>query len=512
MAGLYPARDWDLSVGAVTTLRIPGPRPTGLKSVAAAALAATLLVLLVTGFRVGIGGGAFHVSLVRGYAPAMSGYASVPPVLANRLNHVLHAIAGFLAPLRTRLAAGQDLHALMLAGYLLSVLGGCFGLLWIVVRLAATDAVGLAAGALLFGITYLASGATLLSGESLAGGAFTATQVATALVALALALCLDGSLGVAVALLGVAFDAQPAVALWGVIGLAGASVGLVRDGVQVRRAWLIGGLCALVLAAPVAVLWAAQTAGSDGFPAGSVGVPGGSIGVLGGSTGIPGGSVGVPGGSVGVPGGSGFPGDIVVLSGAWFAPAEPGQTLPWTLPLQDWVLFGSAVVLGLSAFSVLGWHARGAFWAFVGFLVVFALGCAAPWMVDYSWSPTGHRWVVTAEQWLLVLRPMAVGTLLQLLATVAAIAVVLRDLRGGGGVLRVALSVIVGACLVLQPDLLPLAALAMLTRAAAAHGELLGLERRIRDCNQATLCRAALAVVVLTAVAGAVVRLRLPLP
>jgi hypothetical protein len=79
-------------------------------------------------------------------------------------------------------------------------------------------------------------------------------------------------------------------------------------------------------------------------------------------------------------------------------------------------------------------------------------------------------------------------------------------LRNGGGVLRVALSVAIAACLLLDRNLLPLAALAMLARAAAAHGELLGVERRIRDCNQMVLCRVALAGVVLAAIAGGVLR------
>jgi hypothetical protein len=146
---------------------------------------------------------------------------------------------------------------------------------------------------------------------------------------------------------------------------------------------------------------------------------------------------------------------------------------------------------------VLGSDARAPCGAFLGFLAVFAVGCVLPLLID--------------NPWLLILRPMAADTFLQLLAAVAAIAVVLRDLRGGGGVLRVALSVAIAACLLLHRYLLPLAALLMLTRAAAAHGELLGLERRIRDCNQVTLCRVALAVVLLAGVAGGVVRGGLPL-
>ena len=150
------------------------------------------------------------------------------------------------------------------------------------------------------------------------------------------------------------------------------------------------------------------------------------------------------------------------------------------------------MVLGLSAFSVLGPDARAACGAFVGLLGVFVLGCLLPLLTD---SP-----LVT------ILRPMAADTLLQLLAAAAAVAVVLRDLPGGGGVLRVALSVAIAVCLLLHPYSLPLAALAMLTRAAAAHGEMLGLERRIRDCDQATLGRVALVVVVVAGLAGAAVR------
>ena len=134
--------------------------------------------------------------------------------------------------------------------------GGCFALLRIAAGLAATDAGGLAAGALLIGLIWLVGTPALLSGVASVGGAFTATQAAIALLTLSLALLLDGSPGAGIALLGVVFDAQPEVALWGVFALAGASVALVRQGAPAARSWLAGGACALLLAAPAALWWA----------------------------------------------------------------------------------------------------------------------------------------------------------------------------------------------------------------------------------------------------------------
>ncbi|HTB46100.1 MAG TPA: hypothetical protein VK741_20940 [Acetobacteraceae bacterium] len=433
------ARGWNLLTDATERQGVTREVATRLRPVAVAAAAATLLLLLTTSVRFGIG------SMSR--PPVMVDSAALPQVVHGWFYQDPHRTSSLIWPSAGRFATEGTPHALMFACYAAAVFGCCFALLRIVARLAAVDAAGLMAGALLIGLTWLDSAYAVLSNAAIAGGSVTAAQAATALVALSLACALDGSLGVAVALLGVAFDIESAVALWGIAGVAGASVALARDGAPVGRAWLRGGICALVLAMPALAWWGWAIAGHGGLA-----------------------------------------GD----SAAWLGLVAPGRILAWSVPLQSWVLFGCTVVLGLSAFSVLGPDARAACGAFVGLLGVFVLGCLLPLLTD---SPL-----------VAILRPMAADTLLQLLAAAAAVAVVLRDLPGGGGVLRVALSVAIAVCLLLHPYSLPLAALAMLTRAAAAHGEMLGLERRIRDCDQATLGRVALVVVVVAGLAGAAVR------
>lgn len=451
MSGLYgAAREWDLVQDRAVRHCAPATITSGTKRVAVAAVGATLLLLAVTGFRFDVSTNVYHAGL----APD----AGQPPLAQAWFTQGLHGPSlGLrslsLLPLASRLVSEANLHAILLGAGVLAVFVWVFAALRMIARLAGTDAVGLAAGAVLAGISYLDIGHGLVSGATIIGRTFSAAEAATALVALALALALNGSLWVAVALLGLAFDADQAVAVWGAVGLAGASVALACDGLPVARAWLTGGVCALVLAAPAIAWWVGKIAASGGFP-----------------------------------------GDPV----AAFGLAEPNLLLACTVPLASWMPFGCALVLGLAAFSVLGSDARGACGAFLGFLLVFAAGCGLPLLTDSSW--------------LAIIRPMAADTFLQLLATAAAAAVVLRDLRNGGGVLRVALSVVIGACLLLHRSLLPVAALAMLTRAAAAHGELLGLERRIRDWNQATLCRAALAAVVLAGVVGGMLQSGLALP
>jgi hypothetical protein len=450
MSGPYgAAHGWGLTVDSVVRVSVPRTRAIGPLPIAAAAVAATMLLLLATGFRFGIGD-SLH------YVRAVPDYAGVPQYARDGFRQGLQRIAVSVMFL-SRIAADGDLHGWLVACRILTVFGCCTGLVRIFARLAAADAWGLPAGALLIGLGCLGSLGGLLSGAAVMGDGFTASQVAGALVVVSLAFALDGSLGVAVAVLGLAFDADAAVALWGVGGLGGVSVALAHDGAPVGRGWLAGGACALVLAAPALASWVPQFAAGGGLAGDYAGYYG--AGYF----------------------GAGNAGQV-----------DPDQLLAWMVPLENWVLFGSTVVLGLSAFSVLGSEARGACGAFLGLLVVFAVGCGLPLLTDSAW--------------LAILRPMAADTILQLLAMVAAAAVVLRDLRGGGGVLRLALSVAIAACLVLHHDLLPLAALAMLTRAAAAHGELLGLERRIPAWNEIVLSRMALGVMVLASLAGVAMR------
>ena len=403
-------RDW--AAASLTDVAGTGSARRGI--VPAAAVAATALLLLA-----GANLGRF-------------------PLLAAA---VAMAPAGLTSPLAGIVAAMAG--PMLLTARVLAAFCACFGLLRIVARLAGSDLGGMTATAALIGLSWIVAGPGLISGGPAIGGAFSPTQAAAALLILALALALDGLPVAAIALLGAVFAIQPEVALWGVFILAAASIGLARQGTRVSRAWLAGGACALLLAAPAALWWTHAT----GF---------------------------VP---------AHAPTDGMLPPPAW---------QPWFLPLASWILSASMLAMGLAACSALGpdgWPMLGAFAAGV---LVFVCGCVLP--------------LVTRSPWLLALRPMTIDAVLQPLATVAAAAVLARDLAGRSGTLRLALSTIAAAGLLLHPFLLPLAALAMLARAAAAHGELLGIERRIRDWDRALLSRAALGAVALAAVAGGVLR------
>ena len=351
------------------------------------------------------------------------------------------APAGLASPSAGLIAAlsGPSLFA----GRVLTVLCGCYAQLRIVRRMVGSNFGGLAAAALLIGLTWLVAGPALVSGAPTIGGAFSPTQAAIAVLTLALALLLDGLSAAGIALLGIVFVLQPEVALWGVLVLAGASAGLAIDGTRVGRAWLAGSACACLVAVPVAVWWTHA---------------------------------------------GGFLPTSAPLGG--LLPLPPW--LPWSVPLANWVLSVCMLATGLAAFSALGPDGRAASGAFLGGALVFVCGCVAP--------------LLSRSPWLLALRPIAADAVLQPLAIVAVSAVLARDLGRNGGMLRVVLSVIAAAGLLLHPYLLPLATLAMLARAAAAHGELLGIERRIRDRNRVFLSRIALGAVVLAAVAGGILQ------
>jgi hypothetical protein len=175
---------------------------------------------------------------------------------------------------------------------------------------------------------------------------------------------------------------------------------------------------------------------------------------------------------------------------------EPSQWSVTTASLQQWVLFISMLTLGLSAFSVLGPRARLLCAAFLGFFAVFIVGCVLPFVTD--------------SQWLLTLRPQGADSLMQVLATVGAVAVVVQDMRYGGAG-RVGLSLVIAASLLVSEYALPFGALAMLARAALAHGEMLGIERRVKPFNQHAVHKLAAPALLLIAVVGGVLRIAQPL-
>ncbi len=172
---------------------------------------------------------------------------------------------------------------------------------------------------------------------------------------------------------------------------------------------------------------------------------------------------------------------------AQLAHVGSSQWLMSATSLQQWVMFVSMLALGLSAFSVLGPRANLLCIAFLGCFAVFIIGCVLPFVTD--------------SQWLLTLRPMAADGLMQVLATVGAVTVVVQDMRYGGAG-RVGLSLVIAASLLVSDYALPIGALAMLARAALAHGEMLGIERRVKPFNQHIVHNIAAPALILLAVAG----------
>ena len=434
--------DWDLAdhPGAVSQ-RLTRAR---MMWIVMAALA-TAVTLITTGFAFGVSNNVYHL-------PYVLNYAALPQFAHDQFYQDLGHIVSYVWPLERLFATETNVWTLFFVSYTVALFVYYAALLWMVARMAQVRPVGLAIAALLLGITFTDSGYSMLAGENIVGGYFTETQVATALVTLSLALAVDRNLLPAIALLGLVFDVQFELALWALAGLIGATIVLARDGVPMLRSWVIGGAIALVLAAPAA-LWLANSIAAVGT----------------------------------------FKGDYI----DYLNLVEPNQWLVWTVPLKKWILFGSELLLGFAAFAVLGPPARPARGAFVGFMVVFAIGCAVPF--------------VTTNQWVLNLRLMAADGFLQVLASAAAVAVVVRDVKLAQGFGRVSLSMMVAVSLVLSRYLLPIGAMAMLTRAALASGEFLGLERRMRDVNPVLLGRCAVVTVLLILAVGGWVRATRPL-
>ncbi|HEX3398716.1 MAG TPA: hypothetical protein VHT74_00175 [Acetobacteraceae bacterium] len=409
------------------------------------ALLATVVTLATTGFEFGVSNNVYHL-------PYVLGYAALPQFAHDQFYQDLRYIVSYVWPIERRFATEANVRDLFLGSYVVALLAYYAALLWLVARFAGFRPIGLVLAALLLGLTYLDSGYSMLAGENLVGGYFTETQVATALVTASLVLALDRRLLMAIVLLGLAFDAQFELALWALAALLGITIELMRNGVPVSRSWAIGGAVALLLAAPT-IVWLAHSIMAVGR----------------------------------------FDGDYLDYLGQ----VGPNQWLLWTVPLQKWVLFVSNLLLGFAALAILGPVAKPARGAFIGFIGVFVVGCALPF--------------ITGNQWVLNLRLMASDGFLQILASTAAAAVVVRDIGQLRGIDKVGLSVVVAASLLLSRYLLPIAALAMLARAALASGELLGLERRIPEFDTGMLGRYAIALLVLLLVAGGCLRYTRPL-
>ena len=402
-----------------------------------------ILLLATTGFTFGTGDDLYHLPYVL-RLDTLSQFAN------DQFYQRLGRIVSFVWPLVRLVASDANAHAVFLAGYVISLALYFLALLHIIFRLGMRDWPVLVPASLLFGLSYLDSGHSFVAGQTIIGGYFTDTQVATALVSVSLALALNRRMLWALIVLGVAFDARYEVALWGIAALLAISIALAWETASTRRDWAIGAPIALLIATP-AIVWLAWDIISS----------------------------------------EPFGGDFR----SYLDQIGPSHWLIQAASLQQCVMFVSMLTLGLAAFSVLGPRAKLICAAFLGFLAVFVLGCLLPFVTD--------------NQWLLVLRPMGADCFVQVLATVGAVAVVVQDLRYGG-MGRVGLSLVVAASLVVSEYALPIGALAMLARAALAHGEMLGIERRVKPFNQRIVHHMAPLALLLIAIAGGVLRVMQP--
>ena len=417
----------------------------GLWRCAAPAAFAVVLVLATTGFRFGVCSDLYHL-------PYVLRLDALPQFAHDQFYQHLDRIVSLIWPLARLVADEGNAHALFLSAYIVSLALYFVALLHIVFRLGLREWPVLVLASALFGLTYLDSGYSFLAGANIIGGTFTDTGVAISLVAVSFALALNRRIVWALVVLGIAFDARYEVALWGVAALLAISVVIAWERVAIRHDWATGGLIALLLASP-AIAWLAWSIGSVGQS------------------------------------------DSDFL--AYIAQVAPSQWLVSATSLQQWVMFVAMLTLGLSAFSVLGPRAKLLCAAFLGFLTVFVVGCALPFVTD--------------SQWLLTLRPMAADGPMQMLATVGAVTVVTQDMRYGGAG-RVGLSLVIAAALLVSEYALPIGALAMLARAALAHGEMLGIERRVKPLNQHIVHNIAAPALLAVAVAGGVLRIIQPPP
>ena len=384
------------------------------------------------------------VGLWRCVAPAALAIVFLLATSGFRVGIGEDAYRPFVPPLARLVASESNAHALFLAEHFIALALYFLALLHILFRLGMREWPVLLMSSVLLGLSYLDSGYSFLAGANIVGH-FNEAQAATALVTVSLALALNRRMVAALAVLGVAFDAQYEVALWAAVALLAVSIALAWDKVAIRRDWAIGGPIALLFASP-GIVWLAWSIAS---------------------------------------------GHLGREFLAYLAEVQPNQWLVWTVSLQQWVLFVSMLTLGLSAFSVLGPRGKLACAAFLGFFAVFLAGCLLPFVTD--------------NPWLLTLRPMAADSLMQVLATVGAVAVIVQDMRYGG-LGRLGLSLVIAASLLVSDYALPLGALAMLARAALANGEMLGIERRMKPLNQHIVHTVAAPALLLIAVACGVLR------
>lgn len=359
------------------------------------------LEIATTGFEFGVSNNVYHI-------PIVLGYGELPQFRGDEYYQTLRAYSSLVWPALSLITTPRNIYWVFFFSYVFTVWLYLLVLLHVVSRLAQVGLPQLILASLILATSYLDSGYSRLAGHDLVAGYFTQTELTTPMVLFALSLCVSGRFIPAIALIGLIFDVNVFVAAWAMISLLATSLWLLRHWTNlgvIARGWVIGGCIALLVAAPV-LLWIAQRLGSA----------------------------------------ADFEGDYVAFL-RWF---YPNHYLIGSASIHQIVFFLSAAVLGASGLALLGREGRAWQAAFVGFLVVFGFGCIVP--------------ALTHNPLVLNLHPLRADGFVQVIATIASVAVVVRYLSPGTTRARAAFAIGVTACLLLSRYLLPIAALMMLFR------------------------------------------------
>jgi hypothetical protein len=389
------------SLGSPATLQFAG-WITGIANIPPPLAAA-----IATSLAIATSGFSFGVSNNVYQIPFVLDFPAMPQFASDAYVQSLRSYGSLVWWLERQIVDEQNARTVFLVSYVLSIWLYFVSLFYVLGGLTRLTPLGRATAALIMAAAPLDTGYSSLGDHGLVAGYFEHTELATPVVLFAMALALRRRISVAVVLLGVALDINLFVAIWGGVAVLAVSIWLGRSGPASRvllRGWLLGGAVAAVIASPVLV-WTIRSIANGGS----------------------------------------FQGDTI----AFLRLLYPNHFLIDSASPRQLFLLLCTIVLGLTSVTVL--DARGLRAAFLGFVAVFAFGCLAPYL--------------THSLLLLNLHLLRVDGFLQILAAVAAVAVVMRDLDSPNTTpARAIFAGAVAVCL-LSRYLLPVAAALMLARA-----------------------------------------------